>query len=59
MYLIPDDAGKICEAIKNTGTALQSKHILVSTDLMETVKEVFDATPEGSSREAYHMRRAG
>ena len=59
VYLTEVHALGIQEIIEAHGTMLKSKHILVSNSLMETLKEVLDAQPEGEGRELYQIRRAG
>ena len=59
MHLNPEDARDICAALVYYGTTVQSKHIIVSDTLKDTLQEVLDAKPPGSGREKYHLRRAG
>ena len=52
-------ARRVIEQKQKEGNGLQSKHILVSNDLYHMVKELLDAKPQGSGREAFLRRRAG
>ena len=47
----------VIEQRRKEGTCLQSKHVLVSNDLYHMVKELLDAKPQGSGREAFLKRR--
>ena len=59
VYLLPEHTACIERAVRDAGENLQSKHMLVSEELKETLKRTLDAKPEGSGREGYQIRRAG
>jgi len=59
VYLTPNHAAKICEAVEVSGLQLQSKHILVSEEYRALVKEVLATDPNRTGREAFLLRRTG
>ena len=59
VYLAAEHVPEVMEAIKEQGVKLQSKHILVSEQHKDLVKQVLTVSPEGPGREAFLTRRAG
>ena len=59
MFLLPEDVEIVKEVIEQRGIFLQSKHVLVSDGLKSMVKELLEAKPPGSGREAFLKRRSG
>ena len=59
VYLLPEHAACIEQAVRHAGKELQSKHILVSEELKETLERTLGAKPEGGGREGVQLRRAG
>ena len=59
VFLLPEDVEIVKEVIEQRGIFLQSKHVLVSDGLKSMVKELLEAKPPGSGREAFLKRRSG
>ena len=58
-YLSPGHARKIKDVIERRQIVLQSKHLLVSPQYYQLVKEALQVTGERPGREAFLLRRAG
>lgn len=59
VYLTPEHAADIFQAVDESALVLQSKHVLVSDEYRDLVKRVLATGPQGSGREAFLLRRAG
>ena len=59
VYLTPEDARQIQENMKEHGTILKSKHILISDELLDTLQTTLEHKSDGERQEAFPVRRAG
>ena len=59
IYLKPEHAIGIRDALDARGLRLQSKHVLCSEELFVDVKAALDARPPGQGREVFLEQRAG
>ena len=59
VYLNEADVLVARDEVKKDGVTLQSKHILVSSDIYPVLKQVLEARPSGSGRDAFLTARAG
>ena len=59
VYLSKGHARKIKDVIERRQIVLQSKHLLVSPQYYQLVKEALQVPVEGPGREAFLLRRAG
>ena len=59
VYLSKGHARKIKDVIERRQIVLQSKHLLVSPQYYQLVKDALQVTVEGPGREAFLLRRAG